>query len=231
MSLSRSRAAGYWRRFTRTVAPSATNVIITITLLVFLAQLIFRDTITGALQYAGAYSIPSLGAPFEPWRMLTVALVHSPGFILHVFFNMLALFMFGPQLEAMIGKWRFVALYVLSTFGGSVAVLYLANPLQPVVGASGAIFGLLGAFFVIARKSGANTTGLVVMIALNLAIGFYVGTVSWQAHIGGLITGGVVAFVLTRTPRRTQLQLQRGLLALVAAVLVILSLLPLLLGR
>jgi membrane associated rhomboid family serine protease len=213
------------------LAPSVTYVLITVTLLVFLLQLL-SDSVTNALLYAPVYSRPATGFPFEPWRMVTVAFVHSPGVILHVFFNMLALWMFGQQLEAAIGKWRFLVVYLLSALGGSVAVLYLkwGDPAQAVVGASGAVFGLLGAFFILARKLGANTTGLVVLIALNLGIGLFFSTISWQAHIGGLLAGALVALVLVQTRRRDQQKLQIGLLTAVGAALVLGGVAPALLG-
>jgi membrane associated rhomboid family serine protease len=211
------------RRFRRTVAPSATYVIITITLLVFLLQLVSGGRVTDALQYAGAYSIPASGA-FEPWRMLTVSLVHSTaGFPLHVLFNMLALWLMGQQLEVAIGRWRFVALYAIATLGGSVAVLYLTSPFQAVVGASGAIFGLLGAYFVLARKYGGNTVGIVVLIGINLAFGFFASSISWQAHVGGLITGIAVSFALVQTPKRTQRPVQVALLIGIVVVLILLT--------
>jgi membrane associated rhomboid family serine protease len=94
------------------------------------------------------------------------------------------------------------------------------------VGASGAIFGLLGAFFVIARNSGTNTTGLLVMIALNLGIGLFFRTISWQAHIGGLIAGALVALIFVRTPRRAQRNLQITLLVALTALLLLISFWP-----
>jgi membrane associated rhomboid family serine protease len=126
----------------------------------------------------------------------------------------------GRQLETMIGKWRFLALYAISTLGGSVAVLYLASPFQPVVGASGAIYGLLATYFVIARRSGGNTTGIVVLIAINLVFSFVTASISWQAHLGGLFVGGAVAFVLFQTPRRTQRSTQVMLLGVIVLILI-----------
>lgn len=215
-----------------------TYVLITITLLVFLAQLVPGSPVTDALLYAPAFSLPGSGFPFEPWRMLTVALVHSPGLLLHILFNMLALWMFGQQLESAVGAWRFFAIYVLSTLGGSLAVLYLSlfdpDPralTQGVVGASGAVFGLLGAFFVVARKLGANTAGIVILIAINLGIGLFFRSISWQAHVGGLLAGMLVAFVIVQTRRRAQQRLQNVLLGAVAAGLVLAALLPAILGR
>ncbi len=218
-----------WRRVVRTIAPSATNVIISITLLVFLLQLLpgIGDAVTRGLLYAPIYSTQI--AP-EPWRLVTVALVHSNS-PFHIAFNMIALWMFGQQLESMLGKGRFVALYVLSAMGGSVAVLfipYLTN--GPVVGASGAIFGLLGAFFVIVRRLGANATGLLIIIGLNLAVGFFFGSISWQSHVGGLVVGALVGLVFTRTRNRRQFRLQVGTLVALGIALLVLGMLPALLG-
>jgi membrane associated rhomboid family serine protease len=228
-SLPGSRGAA-WRRFRTAVAPSVTYVLITITLLVFLGQLIPGSPVTEALLYAPAFSIPGSGFPLQPWRMLTVAFVHSTGVLLHILFNMLALWMFGQQLEAAVGKWRFLAVYLLSAIGGSVAVLYLGSPYQAVVGASGAIFGLLGAFFVIARKLGGNAMGILILIGLNLGIGLFVRTISWQAHVGGLLTGALVALVLVQTRRRSQQRLQALLLAAVTALLLLAAFWPVVAG-
>ena len=128
--------------------------------------------------------------------MLTALFLH--GSFLHILFNMYSLLIFGPILEHALGRWRFLALYLLSGLGGSIAVLLIA-PGIAVVGASGAIFGLLGAFFVIQRKLGGNSLQLVIVIGLNLVIGFVIPSIAWQAHVGGLVVGGLVAFVFLRT--------------------------------
>jgi membrane associated rhomboid family serine protease len=165
-----------------------------------------------ALEYAtGGYSGPVYQwlaytgglTESQPWRMITSAFLHSPGSIFHVAFNMYALFIFGPLIESLVGRARFLALYLLSAFGGSVAVLLLA-PSVVVVGASGAIFGLLGAFFVIQRKLGGNTLQLVIVVGLNVVIGFIVPNVAWQAHLGGLVVGVAVAAIYLATRRRDQ---------------------------
>jgi membrane associated rhomboid family serine protease len=111
---------------------------------------------------------------------------------------MYSLFVLGPELERLVGRWRFIALFLLSGLGGSVAVL-LSSPGSPVIGASGAIFGLFGAYFVIARHLGGNSRQLIIVIVINLVIGFIVPGIAWQAHVGGLLIGALVAFVLVRT--------------------------------
>ena len=161
-----------------------------------------------------------------PWTMITSAFLH--GGILHILFNMYSLFIIGPLLERMLGRGRFIALYLLSAFGGSVAVLLLA-PATAVVGASGAIFGLLGAFFVIQRKLGGTNVQLLVIVGLNLVIGFVLPGVSWQAHVGGLIAGAAVAFVYVRTRRATQKNTQILMVSLVGVALIVLTIVGVLL--
>lgn len=157
-----------------------------------------------------------------PWTPITALFLH--GSILHILFNMYSLFVFGPILEHMLGRARFLALYLIAGFGGSVAVALLA-PAGGVLGASGAIFGLMGAYFVIARRLGGNNTQIIIVIALNLVAGFVIPNVSWQAHVGGLVAGCLVAAIYLATRRtadRTrQILLVAGLAAALIAVLVL----------
>jgi len=155
-----------------------------------------------------------------PWTMITSAFLH--GGILHILFNMYSLFIIGPLLERMLGRGRFIALYLLSAFGGSVAVLLLA-PNGAVYGASGAIFGLFAAFFVIQRKLGGTNVQLLVIIGLNLVIGFVLPNVSWQAHVGGLVAGAAVALVYLRTRRAAQKNAQILMVSLVGVALIVLT--------
>lgn len=199
-------------------APVVTFSIIGATALVYVLQLLPGSPVTSALAFYGPFT------PGEPWRLLTALFVHSQGSLLHILFNMFSLFIFGPLLEAMVGRVRFLALYLIAGLGGSVAVLLLA-PYTPVVGASGAIFGLLGAYFVIQRKLGGNNVQLLIVIGLNLVIGFLPGTnIAWQAHLGGLVVGSAVALVYLRTrrpeQRTTQIALVAGIVAAVIALAV-----------
>ncbi|TQL46531.1 membrane associated rhomboid family serine protease [Homoserinimonas aerilata] len=198
--------------------PIATYSIIGVTVAIWLLQMVTSGTgaVTGALLYWAPYT------EIQPWRMITTMFVHSEQSFLHILFNMYSLWIFGRILEHMIGRGRFLALYFLSGIGGSIAVLLLA-PATPVIGASGAIFGLLGAFFVIQRGLGGNSIQLVVVIGINLVIGFVVPGIAWQAHIGGLIVGALVAFIFMRTRRRDQRSKQLWMLGAVLAGLVVLT--------
>lgn len=197
-------------------APVVTWTLIAICIVVYLAQIFSGGAVTNALFYHPALT------ESQPWRMITSLFVHSPSSFIHILFNMFSLFVIGPILELAIGRWRFIALYLLSGFGGSVAVLLLA-PTSGVLGASGAIFGLLGAFFVIQRSLGGRNMQIVFVIVINLVLGFIIPNVSWQAHLGGLIVGGIVAFVFLRTRAIRKQNEQRLLLFAVLAGLVVLT--------
>jgi membrane associated rhomboid family serine protease len=200
--------------------PVVTYTLIAINLVMFALQWLSGGAVTTALYYA-----PYLTA-IEPWTMLTSAFLHSQGSFFHILFNMYALFAFGPALESMLGRGRYIALYLLTAFGGSVGVLLLGTPEMAVLGASGAIFGLLGAYFVMARGMGGNTTQLVIVIALNLGIGFlFPNSIAWQAHVGGLVTGLLIAFIFLRTRREDRKAWQIGLLIATAIVLVAVTIL------
>ncbi|OUE19047.1 Rhomboid protease GlpG [Clavibacter michiganensis] len=205
-------------RMTRSSGPVVTYAIMAVCAVVWILQVlpIVGDRVTTSLWFAPVYG--SLAAnDYEPWRMLTSAFTHSPSSIFHILLNMLSVFVFGRVLEPMLGRARFLALFLISALGGSLGVevigAAMGEPLQAVVGASGAIFGLMGGYFVLARKLGGNVGPLLGIIVLNLLLGFVVQGVSWQAHVGGLVTGAVVALVLLRTRDARRRSLQVGSLA------------------
>ncbi|WP_156761508.1 rhomboid family intramembrane serine protease [Microbacterium karelineae] len=236
---AQKRAARRWGRGSGGTAvsfgSSSTRVMTTlfvVTAVVYLAQLLGRVVpgleVQAWLLFWPPYLYPDVAGTFQPWRVLTAAFVHS-GFW-HVGLNMLALWMVGRSLEPILGSWRFLTTYLLSAAGGSAAVALLAFS-TPVVGASGAIFGLFGALLVVGRHLGANMTGIYVVLGINLVIGFIPGmNIAWQAHLGGLVVGAAVGFILTRTRRPNQRGRQIGLLCLVGAVIVAAFLVPPLTG-
>jgi membrane associated rhomboid family serine protease len=117
---------------------------------------------------------------------------------------MFALASIGPQLESALGRLRFGALYGLSALGGSVTGFCLASPGQFSVGASGAIFGLFGAYYVVVRRLGGETRSVVFLLAINLVITFAVPFIDWRAHLGGLVTGALIASAFAYAPRDTR---------------------------
>jgi membrane associated rhomboid family serine protease len=152
------------------------------------------------------------------WQPLTSMFVHVDP--LHIGFNMLALWFLGPQLEAAVGRARFLTLYLVSGLIGSVFVYWLTPVNTPTVGASGAVFGLLGALLVIAIKVRADLSQLLVWIGLNFVITVLGrGYISWQGHLGGFIGGALIALVYAYSPRARRSVWQAvGLALLVAAV-------------
>ena len=213
--------------------PIVTYAIIGITGFFYLLQLIpgFGSIATESLLFGAPYLYPGLSGTFEPWRVFSVLLVHDPSGIWHVGLNMLALWMIGRSLEPLLGRWRFLSLYLIGGLGGSVAVALLGFS-TPVVGASGAIYALFGALLIIGRHIGANITGIIVILGINLVITFmpllFGGgvRVSWQAHLGGFLVGLLVAFIFTRTRAAGQRTLQIWLLVAVAAGLIALLFVP-----
>lgn len=184
--------------------PVVTYTLIGLCVAVYGLQLLIPG-VSAQLQYAGLYT--SRGFDFEPWRMITSAFAHDPGSVFHILFNMYALYLGGSYLEPVLGRLRFLALYLLSALGGSVGVLLLSDARIPVVGASGAVFGLFAAMFVLLRSRGIPATQIVVLVGINLALGFFISNISWEGHVGGLVTGGLVAAVYAFTPQGPKRQL------------------------
>lgn len=174
----------------------------------------------------------------EPWRLITSAFLHSPSVIVHILFNLYALYAFAPALEAFLGRARFLALYFISALGGSLGVLAIyelaivtggrsieltGGFLTPssALGASGAIFGLIGAYLPLRRAIGVNLTQLLIIFGINLAIGFFAGGIAWEAHLGGLLVGAAIGSVYARTRRPQQQKVQLGLVAGIAVALLV----------
>lgn len=207
--------------------PLVTYGLVAVTLFFYLVGLIpggLGDQVQSWLAFNSGFLVP--GPFFQPWRLLTVTLVHAS--IWHVALNMLALWALGRSLEPLLGRWRFAVLYLLSALGGSVLVALL-DPGTWVVGASGAVWGLLGAMFVIGRHLGVNVTAIAVLLGLNLVITFLPGSnISWQAHIGGGLVGLLVGFIFARTRAIRQQRTQKLLLAATAVGLLALLIIPVL---
>ncbi len=157
------------------------------------------------------------------WQLLTNAFTHVE--VWHIGFNMLALWFLGPQLELAIGRLRFLALYLISALAGSTLVLWAAPEYQSTLGASGAVFGLMGALLVLAFKVGGNVSQIGTWLLLNAVLTFTIPNISWQGHLGGFLGGLLVAGVLAYSPRERRGTWQLiGLSALTVAILVAIAL-------
>ena len=174
--------------------------LVLLNLAIWVLQILPGATLTNQLAF-----VP-LSVYSEPWRMITAGFAHSESNPLHVLLNMYSLYIFGSILEPLLGRVRFLAVWLLSIFGGSVAVMYLNSPDTWVLVASSGVFGLMAAYFVVLRAVGQNSRGLMGLIAINLAFGFLMPGVSWQAHLGGLLSGGALTAVYAQgKSKRAQL--------------------------
>jgi len=190
--------------------PVVTYGLIIMNVLAFVASLTSGSSVAGG-GFGGGSSVLAHGAlarapvhDGEVWRLLTSGFLHA-GFF-HILFNMYALYILGTLLEPVLGRLRFAVIYFVSLLAGSFGALLL-SPNAFTVGASGAVFGLMAAAFVVLRHRGVDPmkSGLGVWIFLNLAITFAVPHISIGGHIGGLIAGGLAAVLLVELPDRVRM--------------------------
>ena len=153
----------------------------------------------------------------EYWRLLGSAFLHIG--LLHLAGNLLALAIVGPALERVFGRWRFLAIYLVSALGGSVAVYLFGSPFGAVAGASGAIYGLFAATLIVVRKLGLDARFMVLAVALNFAVSFAPG-ISLLGHLGGFVTGGLLTLAMVYAPKASRTSLQILAVGVILAVMV-----------
>jgi membrane associated rhomboid family serine protease len=203
----------------RSNTPVVTYTLIGLNVLMFVFQTVSTDVQRELVLRSAAV------ADGELYRLITSAFMHYG--LTHLLFNMWALYVVGPPLEMWLGRLRYGSLYAMSALGGSVLV-YLLSPLNAATaGASGAVFGLFGAFFVVGKRLNLDVRWVIGLIALNLAFTFVIPmissqNISWQGHIGGLVTGSVIAAAYAYAPREGRNLIQAGA---TVAVLVLFALL------
>ena len=200
--------------------PILTYGLIALCVLIYVAQWVSAGALTNAWTLN-----PSLIAS-QPWRLITAVFLHSTTFIPHLLFNMYALFIFGPALERFLGRARYLALYLVGAVGGSLGVVllyqlavvtgnasskWLGGLLAPssALGASGAIFALMGALLVLRKAMGLQLTQILIVVGVNVAFGFIAPGIAWEAHLGGLGVGAAIAgvYLVTRRPEQRTRQI------------------------
>ncbi|GGK32632.1 rhomboid family intramembrane serine protease [Pilimelia terevasa] len=154
----------------------------------------------------------------EYYRLVAAMFLHFG--LLHLGLNMWALWAFGRYLEAALGPIRYLALYLLAGLGGNVAA-YLFAPGALTVGASGAVFGLFGALFIVLRRLGNDTSSVLTVLGINLLFTFAIPQISKAGHIGGLVVGALAALALAYAPRRHRTLIQAGACALLFGLLMV----------
>jgi membrane associated rhomboid family serine protease len=164
--------------------------------------------------------VPGLVAGGDWWRPLTSGFLHYGP--LHLVFNMLALWWLGRELEPVLGRARFLAVYLTALLGGSAAVMLFSPPNSLVAGASGAVFGLMGAMFVIIRRLRLPVGQIVGLVAVNLVISVVVPGISLVGHVGGLLVGAAATALLVNLRERRTLQIS-GLVVLALVVMTVIA--------
>lgn len=199
--------------------PYVTYALIAINVVLF--GLSFVGGIDQVAQDYGMFP-PAIAVNGEYWRLLTSAFLH--GGILHILFNMYVLFVIGQILERILGHVRYVVLFLVAALGGAVASYMFSDILTVSVGASGAIFGLMGALVVAGRRLRFDITQVLVLLVINVVIGFMSPGVDWRAHLGGLVVGAAVAAVFVFAPPKGRIMWQTLGVGGIVAVLVVATL-------
>jgi membrane associated rhomboid family serine protease len=145
--------------------------------------------------------IPPLTADGEWWRVVTSGFLHFGP--LHLLFNMVALYFIGREVEPVLGRARFLAVYGISLLGGSAAVMLFSPDVPQAAGASGAVFGMMGALVILLRRLRLPMTQALTIIAINIVLSVTISGISLAAHIGGLVVGTAATAVLVYLPTRS----------------------------
>lgn len=193
------------RRRAGSATPVVVGVLIAINVAVFVVTVIDAGSV--ANNASGAVFDAAALAPFQVagggwWRLVTSGFLHIG--LLHLLFNMIALWFIGRDIELVLGRLRFSVLYGASLLGGSAAVMLFGSPAGAVAGASGAIFGLMGALIVLLRRLQLPMTSALVIVGLNVVFSLTFPGISLLGHLGGLVVGAVVAAGMVHGPARSR---------------------------
>jgi membrane associated rhomboid family serine protease len=165
-----------------------------------------------------ALNIPAI-AGGQWWRLFTSGFLHFGP--IHLLFNMLALWVIGKDFELVLGRVRFLAVYLIGLLGGSAAAFLFGSPSTQVAGASGAVFGLMGGLVVLLRRMDLSLRPVVTLIVINLVISFVVPNISILGHLGGLVMGAVATAALVHAPTRHRNQWQAVLTVTIVFLLLL----------
>ena len=174
--------------------PSQKNTPVTKSLSISLIVIYVAQMLSGNILVINFALFGPSVANGEWWRLITAGFLH--GSIIHLLFNAYILWILGSQLENIAGSFRFSVIYFFSLIGGSFAS-YLFSPFGTYsVGASGAVFGLMGAMLIVGKKHNLDISQITTLLVINVVIGFVVSGIDWRAHLGGLATGAFITWIL-----------------------------------
>lgn len=202
-----------------------TKVLLALNVALFVTALAGGNPVVSELYLLGRFPAEPFFPAFaglaagEWYRLLTSMFLHEA--IWHIGFNMLALWFLGAPLEAALGRLRFLVLYLLSGLAGGALTYVIADPAQPSLGASGAIFGLFGAMAVLVRRLNYDMRPIVILLAINLVFTFArTDIIAWEAHVGGLVAGAAIGYAMVHAPRDRRTLVQAGSSAAVLLVII-----------
>lgn len=203
-----------------------TKILLGINAAVFLAVLVLGDEFVAHLMLVGAFPPPEFGwepvmgvAAGEWYRLITSVFAHQE--FLHFASNMLLLWWLGGPLEAALGRVRYLALYLISGLVNGALTYVIAAPQQPSLGASGAVFGLMGATVVLMRRLNQDLRPVLVLVALNLVFTVLAPRIAWEAHVGGLVAGAITGYAMVHAPRGRRALIQWGTCGAVLVVVLV----------
>lgn len=206
--------------------PILVPVLIAVNVVVFLITAVQAGSASGNFAspvFSDFSLLPMLVGAGEWWRLISSGFLHFG--LIHLAMNMLALWVIGRDLELLLGRLRFGAVYVLSLLGGSTAVFLLSEPMAMVAGASGAVYGLMGGIAVAALRLKVSLRPVLTVIVLNIVLSLTIAQLSLLGHLGGLIAGGLATAALVYAPRQRRNLFQGaalgGLLVLMIALLAV----------
>ncbi len=195
--------------------PTVTYALIGINVVAFIAA--WSTGLDKANGNLGMWPV-GIGYKHEYYRLFTSMFMHAS--ITHIAFNMIVLWIIGQQLEVLLGHSRFITLYFVSGLAGAVASFYFSDIRTLAVGASGAIFGLMGGLLVAGRRLRYDVTQVAALIGINIVFGFLWPGTDWKAHLGGLVGGLLMGLVYAHGPKRNRLVFELGCTVVIVAVLV-----------
>ncbi|SFR17177.1 Membrane associated serine protease, rhomboid family [Lentzea waywayandensis] len=199
--------------------PIITQVMIALNVLAYVVT-VFQSGSPMNNQRAGLFTatsmIPELTANGEWWRILTSGFMHFG--LIHLALNMAALFVVGPVVEQELGKLRYSAVYFLSLLGGSAAAFYFGTVCQQLAGASGAVFGLMGALLIVFKRQKRDISTIVVIVGINLVSNLFTNA-SLLGHLGGFVIGGLLTLAMVKAPQKNRNLYQIGAVAVALLLL------------
>ncbi|RDI18826.1 rhomboid family intramembrane serine protease [Lentzea flaviverrucosa] len=199
--------------------PIITQVMIALNVLAYVATVVQSGSPMNNSR-AGLFTttsmIPELTANGEWWRILTSGFMHFG--LIHLALNMAALFVVGPVVEQELGKLRYSAVYFLSLLGGSAAAFFFGTVCQQLAGASGAVFGLMGALLIVFKRQKRDISTILVVVGINLVSNLFTNA-SLLGHLGGFVIGGLLTLALVKAPAKNRNAYQIGAVAAAALLL------------